>query len=344
MNAHRTLASRTPSHAQWRSRLLLAIVSVGCSTDVLWAGEVYKYVDAQGHVVYSDQAVPDTSAAQPSAVGAAAVSGGDVEARPNDAPPLLPDIEQPPCPQDGYLWTPGYWAWGQAGYYWVPGYWVQPPRVGVLWTPGYWGFVRDVYMFHPGYWAPHIGYYGGVNYGFGYFGVGFVGGHWEGNAFAYNRSVSNVDEHAFHHTYNEAVQNSARLNRVSYNGGPGGITAVPTAQERAFAAETHFPATSGQRQNAMQAAKLPVIMPHTVVRINAPLATAEHHGIAPMQNPAVHNASAVAATHSIAASPTVSEPRPPRAMPTPRAPAPPAATRPTTPTRTTPTRSTPLLK
>ena len=55
-------------------------------------------------------------------------------------PPALPVYAQPPCPGDGYLWTPGYWAYGPVGYYWVPGVWVAPPRVGVLWTPGYWGF------------------------------------------------------------------------------------------------------------------------------------------------------------------------------------------------------------
>ena len=63
---------------------------------------------------------------------------------------------------------------------------MQPPRVGVLWTPGYWGFVGGVYAFHVGYWGPHIGFYGGVNYGFGYVGVGFAGGRWVGNSFAYN--------------------------------------------------------------------------------------------------------------------------------------------------------------
>jgi WXXGXW repeat (2 copies) len=35
-------------------------------------------------------------------------------------PPALPVYTQPPCPQDGFLWTPGYWAYGPAGYYWVP--------------------------------------------------------------------------------------------------------------------------------------------------------------------------------------------------------------------------------
>src|SRR6266851_7755402 len=95
-------------------------------------------------------------------------------------PPALPVYEQPPCPQEGYLWTPGYWAYGDEGYYWVPGVWVAPPQVGLLWTPGYWGWGGGVYVFHPGYWGPHVGFYGGVNYGFGYGGSGFYGGRWEG--------------------------------------------------------------------------------------------------------------------------------------------------------------------
>ena len=56
------------------------------------------------------------------------------------APPALPVYTQPPVPAPGYLWTPGYWAYGPDGYYWVPGTWVQPPTVGLLWTPGYWGW------------------------------------------------------------------------------------------------------------------------------------------------------------------------------------------------------------
>jgi len=30
------------------------------------------------------------------------------------APPELPVYEQPPCPGDDYIWTPGYWAWDEA--------------------------------------------------------------------------------------------------------------------------------------------------------------------------------------------------------------------------------------
>ncbi|HEX9199189.1 MAG TPA: YXWGXW repeat-containing protein [Acidobacteriaceae bacterium] len=67
------------------------------------------------------------------------------------APPALPVYTQPVCPGDGYLWTPGYWAYGPEGYYWVPGVWVRPPRVGVLWTPGYWGWGGSAFMWHEGY-------------------------------------------------------------------------------------------------------------------------------------------------------------------------------------------------
>ncbi len=48
------------------------------------------------------------------------------------APPALPMYEQPPVPGDGYLWTPGYWAYADDDYYWVPGTWVMPPEAGLL--------------------------------------------------------------------------------------------------------------------------------------------------------------------------------------------------------------------
>ncbi len=176
-----------------------------------------------------------------------------------EAPPPLPDYQQPPCPVEGYLWTPGYWAYAGGGYYWVPGTWVQPPRVGVLWTPGYWGFVGGVYAFHAGYWGPHIGFYGGVNYGYGYTGVGFVGGRWAGGSFAYNQSVTNVNVTVVHNTYNETAINNVTVNRVSYNGGAGGIAAAPTPQERMAAQESHVPSTPMQRQHVQQAAQNPAL-------------------------------------------------------------------------------------
>ena len=119
----------------------------------------------------------------------------------NIAPPVIPVYAQPACPGDGYIWTPGYWAYGDSGYYWVPGTWVFAPRPGFLWTPGYWGSGGGMYLWHAGYWGPHVGYYGGVNYGYGYFGSGFAGGRWEGGAFQYNRAVTNVNVTNIHNTY-----------------------------------------------------------------------------------------------------------------------------------------------
>src|SRR5579863_2232118 len=164
-----------------------------------------------------------------------------VEVRATEAPPPLPDYEQPPCPEDGYLWTPGYWAWGGGGYYWVPGTWVQPPQVGVLWTPGYWGFVGGVYLFHAGYWGPHVGFYGGVNYGFGYTGSGYEGGYWNNGAFFYNRYVNNIGNNVnITNVYNKTVVNNINNSTVSYNG-PGGVTARPTAAQLAAARAPHIP-------------------------------------------------------------------------------------------------------
>jgi WXXGXW repeat (2 copies) len=172
------------------------------------------------------------------------------------APPVLPVYTQPLCPGDGYLWNPGYWAYGDAGYYWVPGVWVQPPAVGLLWTPGYWGWGGGAYLFHAGYWGPHVGFYGGVNYGFGYGGIGFGGGRWEGGHFAYNTAVLNVNRTIIHNTYEDrTVINRNMIGvRTSFNGGTGGIQARPSAQEAAFGRENHIAATAEQ-QNHMQMAR-----------------------------------------------------------------------------------------
>ena len=164
------------------------------------------------------------------------------------APPALPVYVQPACPGDGYLWTPGYWAYGPDGYYWVPGTWVMPPAVGLLWTPGYWGWGGGAYFWHAGYWGPHIGFYGGVNYGFGYFGTGYEGGYWRGRTFFYNRSVSNVSITNVH-IYNKTVINNVTVNRVSYNGGAGGINSRATREQEMAAREHHFEPTGVQQQH-----------------------------------------------------------------------------------------------
>jgi len=172
------------------------------------------------------------------------------------APPVLPVYVQPPCPEPGWMWTPGYWAYGDDGYYWVPGTWVPAPYVGALWTPGYWGWSGGLFIWHAGYWGPHVGYYGGVNYGFGYMGVGFAGGVWAGGAFRYNTAVVRVNTTVIHNTYidNTVVRNTTVVNsHVAYSGGPGGINHPPTAQETAYSHEQHMAATSFQAQHEASA-------------------------------------------------------------------------------------------
>ena len=172
------------------------------------------------------------------------------------APPVLPVYTQPICPGDGYIWTPGYWAYADAGYYWVPGVWVQPPSVGVLWTPGYWGWGGSAYLWHAGYWGPHVGFYGGVNYGFGYGGAGYGGGFWRGGAFQYNRTVNNINVTNIHNTYNTTIlNNNVTNNRVSYNGGQGGLQTRATPQEMQASREQHFNPTQNQMQHQTNASQ-----------------------------------------------------------------------------------------
>ena len=169
-------------------------------------------------------------------------------------PPPLPVYEQPVCPDDGYLWTPGYWAYDNdvSDYYWVPGTWVMAPEIGFLWTPAYWGWGGDGFVFYDGYWGPHVGFYGGINYGYGYFGTGFQGGRWDNGHFFYNRSVSNVNITNIHNVYNTTVVINNE-SHVSFNGGNGGISARPTSEEEAAARDRHVPPLAVQTQHAQAA-------------------------------------------------------------------------------------------
>jgi len=172
------------------------------------------------------------------------------------APPALPVYEQPPLPAQGYIWTPGYWAYSQGDYYWVPGTWVMAPQVGFLWTPGYWGWGNGGYAFNEGYWGPHVGFYGGINYGYGYTGQGYQGGRWDNGQFAYNRAVNNVNVTNIHNVYNETITHNT-VNRVSYNGGSGGIERRPTAREEGFSREKHVPPVAVQHEHAQAARSNP---------------------------------------------------------------------------------------
>jgi hypothetical protein len=142
--------------------------------------------------------------------------------------------------------------------------WVAAPFVGALWTPPYWGYGDGDYLWHAGYWGPYVGFYGGINYGFGYTGRGFYGGYWQGSSFNYNRSVMNVNAN-MGNVYDRHVD-SFTSNRVSYNGGQGGLNVRPIASEEVAA-----------RQRRMQA--LPVqVQQQRAASTNRAQFASENHG------------------------------------------------------------------
>lgn len=172
------------------------------------------------------------------------------------APPALPVYEQPPCPDEGYIWIPGYWAYDYDfdDYFWVPGTWVLAPEVGFFWTPGYWAWSGDQFVFYDGYWGPEVGFYGGINYGFGYYGVGYVGGRWDNGRFFYNRAVTNINVTNIRNVYNNTtVINNTTVTRVSYNGGDGGINARPTPQQESAAHQRHIGPVAAQTRQVQAA-------------------------------------------------------------------------------------------
>jgi hypothetical protein len=181
-------------------------------------------------------------------------------------PPELPVYEQPPIPAPGYVWAPGYWGIGPVGYYWVPGTWVLPPTVGLLWTPGYWAWRDGIYVWNAGYWGPHVGFYGGVNYGFGYGGVGYEGGRWDNGVFIYNRTVNNFGNVTITHVYEKTVYVEPGAPRISFNGGSRGTTVRPTQEEQAATHEQHVAAIPSQLQHERTASE------------NKALLASENHG------------------------------------------------------------------
>jgi hypothetical protein len=154
-------------------------------------------------------------------------------------PPPLPVYAQPPIPAAGYMWTPGYWAWndGADDYYWVPGTWAQPPRAGLYWTPGYWEFRSGRYAFNPGYWGSRVGFYGGIDYGYGYGGSGYQGGRWQGDRFQYNTAVNSVGNAHIRDVYRQTVVARQAPSHVSFSGGGGASARASSAELEAARAQ-----------------------------------------------------------------------------------------------------------
>lgn len=178
-------------------------------------------------------------------------------------PPPLPVYVQPPVPAPGYLWTPGYWTWSEpeSDYYWVPGTWVLAPTPGYLWTPGYWAFTGSGYRWNRGYWASRVGFYGGIDYGFGYTGSGYHGGRWDRGVFHYNQAANNVNTTVVRNVYNTRIvnvtHNETHVKRVSFNGGPQGVAARPTANDERVKTARHIDPTPNQVEHEMKAREIP---------------------------------------------------------------------------------------
>jgi hypothetical protein len=185
------------------------------------------------------------------------------------APPPLPVYTQPPLPALGYIWVPGYWAYADSDYFWVPGTWVEPPQVGYLWTPGYWAWANGEYAWNGGYWGTQVGFYGGINYGYGYSGNGYQGGRWNNGTFAYNRAANNLGSVHVASTFNTPVSASTST-RASFNGGKGGINARASAAQQATARQPHTAATSTQTQHIAAA------------QSNRALFASQNHGAPPI--------------------------------------------------------------
>lgn len=223
----------------------LALGAAGCNRSQTQSQEPDPASANLAPADQSGQPAQDQTAAAPAQEAQYQGSPEQLSEAPQPPPPL-PDYSQPPCPGDNYLWTPGYWGYSQAGYYWAPGAWVTAPFVGALWTPSYWGFSGGHYLWHAGYWGPHVGFYGGINYGFGYTGLGFSGGYWGNGVFNYNRLALNVGS-GVHHVYDHAVVNYTPVNRISFNGRRG-IGVQATASEGVAFRERRMEALPAQTQ------------------------------------------------------------------------------------------------
>jgi hypothetical protein len=212
----------------------------------------------------------------------------------------LPVYDQPISPGDDYIWTPGYWAYGDDDYYWVPGTWVEAPEVGYLWTPGYWDGDNGNYAFHEGYWGTEVGFYGGISYGYGYFGHGYEGGRWDNGHFDYNQSVSHVDISRTRNVYNTRVEDSSRNNRVSFNGGNGGVQARATSQEESAGRQRHIAPVAAQTQHVQSARANPELRASAnqgkppIAATSRPGAFKESGAVPAREGGAVHNAPSAA--------------------------------------------------
>ena len=122
--------------------------------------------------------------------------------------------------------------------------------------------VGGFYRFHHGYWGLHIGFYGGVDYGYGYIGHGYYGGYWNGGHFFYNTTITRVNVNVIRNVYvhpvmiNNVVITGRIGNRVSFNGGRGGVAGTAAGRRRSrVLQEQRIPPMATQVQVQHEAAQ-----------------------------------------------------------------------------------------
>ena len=67
-------------------------------------------------------------------------------------PPPPAQVEVVPVARPGYVWAPGYWAWGPGGQHvWVGGRYIVE-RPGYVWVGERWDRRGEFHHFEPGHW------------------------------------------------------------------------------------------------------------------------------------------------------------------------------------------------
>ena len=101
-----------------------------------------------------------------------------------------------------------------------------------------------------------MGYYGGINYGYGYIGHGYDGGRWDRGHFRYNSAVNNIPAGRVNNVYRAPVPQRP-VHAESFNGGNSPWHARPTASERRFEGAQHPNPTPAQMNHEQRAIGIP---------------------------------------------------------------------------------------
>ena len=167
-------------------------------------------------------------------------------------PPPLPVYDQPPIPEPGYLWVPGYWAWDDdTGYYWVPGTWVLPPEpeFAVDARLLVWGWDDGVYVFTPAIGDRRSGSTAASPTASAMTASATRAAIGAGARFTTTTPSTISGGVRIVNVYSKTVVVN-NVTNVSFNGGAHGTTARPTPEQIAAGNQRHIPATAEQTRHA----------------------------------------------------------------------------------------------